>query len=104
LDKPKRSSLEMDIAVLQALSASSHPLIMTHIMYRANVNCGILKGKLVALEAKGLISSHKVFCSHGHISKSNYEHPVFGLTAKGLDVLRSYLSVYEALGRVELEQ
>jgi predicted transcriptional regulator len=100
----KRSSLEMDIAVLQALSASSHPLIMTHIMYGANVNCGILKVKLVALEAKGLISSHKAICSHGHISKSNYEHPVFGLTAKGLDVLRRYLSVSEALGRVEIEQ
>jgi predicted transcriptional regulator len=34
----KRSSREMDVAVLQVLSESSPPMIMTHIMYRANVN------------------------------------------------------------------
>jgi len=49
----KRSSLEMDIAVLQALSGSKL-LKLTHIMYRANVNATILKRKLIELERKGL--------------------------------------------------
>ena len=55
----KRSSLEMDIAVLQALSASK-PLKLTHIMYKANLNGKVLKAKLIFLEAKGLIKSHEV--------------------------------------------
>ena len=98
----KRSSIEMDIAVLQALSASSHPMKMTHIMYRANVNANILKGKLVVLEAKGLIASHKVHYKWAHLKRKVKSDMFYGLTSKGLDVLRSYLSVYEVLGRVEL--
>jgi predicted transcriptional regulator len=99
----RRSSLEIDVAILQVLSASSHPLIMTHLMYRTNVNCRVLKGKLIALKEKGLISSQKAICSHGHLKNRNYEHNIFGLTSKGLGVLRSYLTVYEALGKVEEE-
>ncbi len=55
----KWCSMEMDIAILQALSASK-PLKLTHIMYKANVNANVLKAKLIALEAKGLIKSHRV--------------------------------------------
>ena len=97
----RRSSVEMDIAVLQVLSESSLPMKMTHIMYRANVNCGILKVKLVALEAKGLLASHK---SHykSHLRAQGKDHILYGLTAKWLGVLRSYLSVYDSLGCVEL--
>ena len=51
----RRSTVEMDIAVLQALSGSKL-LKLTHIMYKANLNANILKEKLIALEAKGLIS------------------------------------------------
>ena len=53
----------MDIAVLQALSASK-PLKLTHIMYKANLNANVLKKKLIVLEAKGLIKSHKVHKEH----------------------------------------
>ena len=95
----KRSSIEMDIAVLQALS-SSKLLKLTHIMYRANVNAKVLKKKLVVLEAKGLIESHKV-CKV-HLKQPGRERVFYGLTSKGLGVLRSYLSVYESLGCVEL--
>ena len=42
----RRSSLEMDVAILQALSASK-PLKMTHIMYKANLNANVLKKKLI---------------------------------------------------------
>ena len=55
----RRSSIEMDIAILQALSGSKL-LKMTHIMYKANLNATILKEKLIVLEAKGLIVSHKL--------------------------------------------
>ena len=45
----RRSSIEMDIAVLQVLSGSKL-LKLTHIMYKTNMNASILKQKLIALE------------------------------------------------------
>ncbi len=94
----KRSSLEMDIAILQALSASK-PLKMTHVMYKANLNCNVLKAKLIVLEAKGLINSHKV--NKERIKPPSRGRTFYGLTSEGLAVLRSYLSVYSVLGSVE---
>ena len=94
----KRSSLEMDVAVLRALSGSKF-LKLTHIMYKANVNAKILKKKLVVLEAKGLIESHRIHKMH--LKSPGRERIFYGATSKGLDVLRSYLSVYNVLGYVE---
>ena len=97
----KRSSIEMDIAVLQALSRSKL-LKLTHIMYRANLNAKVLKEKLIALEAKGLIESHKVHKEH--LNSPGRERIFYGLTSKGQDVLHSYLSVYNELGVLSNER
>jgi len=95
----RRSTIEMDIAILQALS-SSKLLKLTHIMYKANLNANILKEKLIVLEAKGLIVSHKVH--REHLKAQGRERRFYAVTSKGLEVLRGYLSVYNALGSVEL--
>ena len=94
----KRSSLEMDVAVLQALTASK-VLKLTHIMYKANVNANVLKKKLIVLEAKGLIKSSKVHKER--LKGPARERTFYGLTSEGLGVLRSYRSVYNVLGCVE---
>jgi predicted transcriptional regulator len=90
----------MDVAILQALSGSKS-LKMTHIMYKANLNANVLKAKLIVLEAKGLIKSSKV--QKMHLKATGRERTFYGLTSKGLGVLHSYLSVYNALGSVENE-
>ena len=94
----KRSSLEMDIAVLQALSGSKL-LKLTHIMYKANVNAKVLKAKLIVLESKGLIKSHKLHKEH--LKGPARERKFYGLTSEGRGVLHSYRSVYNTLGYVE---
>jgi predicted transcriptional regulator len=94
----RRSTVEMDIAILQALSGSTL-LKMTHIMYKANLNASVLKEKLVVLEARGLIRSHKLH--KDHIKHSGKDRMFYGATSKGLEVLHSYLSAYSALGSVE---
>ena len=94
----KRSSLEMDIAVLQALSGSKL-LKLTHIMYKANVNAKVLKTKLIVLEAKGLIKSHKLHKEH--LTHSGKDRMFYAVTSQGLGVLQSYRSVYNVLGCVE---
>ena len=95
----RRSTIEMDIAILQALSGSKL-LKMTHIMYKANLNANVLKKKLIVLEAKGLIVSHTVHKEH--LRQPDKERMFYAVTSKGLGVLHSYLSAYNALGSVEL--
>jgi predicted transcriptional regulator len=90
----RRSTIELDIAILQALSGSKL-LKMTHIMYKANLNANILKKKLIVLEAKGLIKSHKM--RKEHLKQPGRDRMFYALTSKGLGVLHSYLSVYDAL-------
>jgi predicted transcriptional regulator len=94
----KRSSLEMDIAILQALSASK-PLKMTHIMYKANLNATVMKTKLTVLEEKGLIKVYKVHKIG--LKAPGRERTFYGLTSEGMGVLHSYHSIYKALGSVE---
>jgi len=92
----RRSTIEMDIAILQALSGSKL-LKMTHIMYKAKLNATVLKEKLIVLESRGLIVSHKV--RKQHLKAPGRERTFYALTSKGLGVLRTYLSAYDALGR-----
>jgi predicted transcriptional regulator len=94
----RRSTIEMDLAILQALSGSKL-LKLTHIMSKANLNANVLKAKLIVLEARGLIKSHKIHKER--IKAPGRERTFYGATSKGVDVLHSYLSVYSALGSVE---
>ncbi|HLN89486.1 MAG TPA: winged helix-turn-helix domain-containing protein [Candidatus Binatia bacterium] len=94
----RRSSMEMDIAILQILEG--HKLLRkTHIMYKANVNANILREKLVVLQERGLIESHKIL-------RAGQKQPCgkqvfYGLTAKGREVLQCCLFAYDAFGCVE---
>lgn len=84
----RRSIIEMDVAVLQALSGSKL-LKLTHIMYKANLNANVLKEKLIVLETRGLIESRKV--RKEHLKHPGRERIFYAVTSKGLEVLHSYL-------------
>jgi predicted transcriptional regulator len=45
--KVRRSKLEMYVDILSVL-AHRGPLKLTHVMYKANVNCSVLKGILTS--------------------------------------------------------
>ena len=89
----RRSTIEMDIAILQALSGSKL-LKMTHIMYKAKLNATVLKEKLIVLEARGLIVSHKVHKMH--LKAPGRERIFYAVTSKGLEVLHTYLSAFSS--------
>jgi predicted transcriptional regulator len=97
----RRSTVEMDIAVLQALSGFK-TLKLTHIMYKANLNANVLKEKLIVLESKGLIKSHRIHKEH--LKAPGKERMFYALTSKGVIVLHSYLSVIDALGVLSYER
>jgi len=82
----RRSSFECTLAILEVVRT---PKILTHIMYKTNVNCSVLKSLLEDLIKKGLIT--KVEKNRG-ISQKHYV-----ITQKGLDVLCSVKRAAELL-------
>lgn len=55
----RRSKLEMYTDILQVL-AHRRPLKLTHIMYKANINCSVLKEFLDSLIKQGLVEERDV--------------------------------------------
>ena len=75
----RRGKLEMFIDILKAL-ARHGPLKLTHIMYRANVNCSVLKEYLDYLMREKLIEEKKV----------GKKRVVYAITERGITVLKYF--------------
>ena len=82
----RRSSFEQSLAILEVVRT---PKILTHIMYKTNVNCNVLKLILEDLEKKGLIKTVEM---RRGISRKHYL-----ISQKGLDVLCSVRKASELL-------
>ena len=86
----RRSKLEMYIDVLTVLSQRG-PLKLTHIMYKSNLNCSVLKGYLDFLIKQGLIEERI-------IGKSRI---VYAITQQGKTVLKAFAELKQALPILE---
>jgi predicted transcriptional regulator len=75
----RRSKLEMYIDILKVL-AHRGPLKLTHIMYKANVNCSVLKEYLDFLMQQGLVEEKTV----------GKKRIVYAVSEKGLMVLKYF--------------
>jgi len=73
----RRSKLEMYVDILTVL-AHRGPLKLTHVMYKANVNCSVLKGYIEFLIKQGLIEERIV----------GKARVVFAVTQRGITVLK----------------
>lgn len=82
----RRSKLEMYVDILNVLSQRG-PLKLTHIMYKSNVNCSVLKEYLDFLLKQGLIEERMV-------GKSKV---VYANTVHGIVVLKSFRELQKAL-------
>jgi predicted transcriptional regulator len=89
----RRSKLEMYVDILNVL-ANKGPLKLTHIMYKANVNCNILKEYLDFLIKQGLIEKRT-------ITKMRV---VFSVTQRGRTVLKYFHELTQALPIIEETQ
>jgi predicted transcriptional regulator len=89
----RRSKLETYIDILNVL-ARKGPLKLTHVMYKANVNCNILKEYLVFLIKQGLVEERNI----------SRERTVFVITQQGISVLNNFRNLTEALPMVECIQ
>jgi predicted transcriptional regulator len=86
----RRSKLEMYVDVLKVL-AQRGPLKMTHIMYKANVNCKVLKEYLDFLVGQGLVEERIV----------GKRRVVYATTQRGVTVLKYFKELEQMLPIVE---
>jgi predicted transcriptional regulator len=88
----RRSKLEINLDILKIL-AQKGPLKMTHIMYKANLNCNVLKKTLGFLIKQGLIEE----CLVGG------ERIVYSITRQGLTLSKGWKELKLSLPTVESE-
>lgn len=80
----------MYVDILKVL-AQRGPLKLTHIMYKANVNCNVLKEYLDFLLKQGLIEERM----------AGKSRTVFAVTQRGITVLKYFRELKQALPIVE---
>jgi predicted transcriptional regulator len=80
----------MYIDILLVL-AHRGPLKITHVMYKANVNCSVLNGYLDFLIEQGLIEEKQI--------KKN--KTIYAITQRGVTVIKYFRELQEALPIVE---
>jgi predicted transcriptional regulator len=86
----RRSKLELYVDILKVL-AHRGPLKLTHIMYKSNVNCGVLKEYLDFLIKQNLVEERNV-------GKSR---TVFAITQRGITVLKYFRELKQLLPIIE---
>jgi predicted transcriptional regulator len=91
----RRSKLEMYIDILKVL-AQKGPLKLTHIMYKANVNCSVLKEFLEFLTQNNLVQEKTI----------GKKRTVYTITDRGRKVLTYFreLKVILPIGEEEPEK
>jgi len=86
----RRSQLEMHVDTLKVL-ARHGPLKLTHIMYKANVNCSVLKQYLDFLTQQNLVEEQTLH------EKRNKTRIVYAITERGRTVLEFFRELNNAL-------
>jgi predicted transcriptional regulator len=82
----RRSKLEMYIDILRVL-AQRGPLKLTHVMYKANVNCSVLKEYLDFLIKQGLVEERTV----------GKKRVVYAVTQRGRIVIKHFRELKQVL-------
>ena len=86
----RRSKMEMYIDILKVL-AQNGPMKLTHVMYKANVNCSVLKENLDFLMEQHLIEEQVT------VKRRNKTKITYVITEKGRTVIKYFNEVNRAL-------
>jgi predicted transcriptional regulator len=89
----RRSKLELHVDILNVL-ANKGPLKLTHIMYKANVNCNILNEYIDFLIKQGLVERQII----------EKERIIFSVTQRGRTVLNYFRELTKVLPIIEETQ
>ena len=86
----RRSKLEMYVDVLKVL-AQRGPLKLTHVMYKANVNCSVLKDYMDFLVKQVLAEERTI----------GKRRVIYAITQRGITVLKYFRELKQVLPIVE---
>ena len=86
----RRSKMEMYIDILKVM-AQNGPMKLTHVMYKANVNCSVLKENLGFLLQQNLIEEQIT------VKKRNKTKIRYAITEKGRTVIKYFNEVNRVL-------
>jgi predicted transcriptional regulator len=89
----RRSKLEVYIDILEVLAIRG-PLKLTHIMYKSNVNCSVLKDQLEFLIKNSLVEERIL----------RKEKVVYAVTSRGLQILKSFREIKQVFPIEEEKQ
>jgi predicted transcriptional regulator len=89
----RRSKLEVYIDILEVLAIRG-PLKLTHIMYKSNVNCSVLKDQLEFLIKNTLVEERIL----------RKEKVVYAVTQRGLQILKSFREIKQVFPVEEEKQ
>ena len=87
----RRNKLEMYIDILKVLAHADRPMKLTHIMYKANVNCSVLRQYLDYIIEKGLVEE----------KRSSKNRVLYAITPKGITTLKYFRELTKVLPIVE---
>jgi len=82
----RRSKIEMYVDILEVI-AHKGPLKLTHVMYKVNVNCSMLKEYLNFLTKQGFIEETTI----------GKQKMVYTITQRGVTVLKQFGELKEVL-------
>ena len=88
----RRSKLEVYIDILEALAFEGQ-LRLTHLTYKSNVNCCVLKEQLEFLIGNGLVEE-----------KMLKKMTIYAITSRGLQVLKTFREIKEVFPLEEEER
>ena len=86
--------MEMYVDILKVL-ARRGPLKLTHIMYKANINCSVLKQSLDFLIQQNLVEEQTLQ------KRRNKKRVVYSVTERGRTVLKYFWELNNALQLIE---
>ena len=78
----RRSKMEMQLSIIRTL-AQKGPLKLTHIMYKSNVNCSVLKEYMDFLIEQNIVQERTI----------KKERIVYQLTEKGFSILKTFREI-----------
>ena len=85
MNDSRRSKLEIYVDILKVL-AQNGPLKLTHIMYKVNVNCSVLRQFLDSLSQQSLIEEQT-------FQKKKQQKIVYAITERGRTALKHFREI-----------
>ncbi|MBN2236586.1 MAG: winged helix-turn-helix transcriptional regulator [Bacteroidales bacterium] len=89
----RRSKMEMHLDIIKTL-AQKGPLKLTHIMYKANVNCSVLGEQLEFLMQQNIVQEKTL----------KKERIIYELTEKGFSIIKAFREIQTLLPIEEEKQ